>query len=296
VQASAEIAPVEGPVDRESTLLRGFRESRSLQFGSALLVLIAGACIVVPAIAGGAVDQIGTPFQAPSLAHPFGTDEVGRDVLLRTLAGGRIDLTIAVAGVALAVCVGTLVGITAGMSGRWIDAVMMRVVDAVVAFPFIVFVLLLVIVIGARSMGPIPTGIPAIFIALVATDWAWYARIARTQTVSLRSRDFVVAARLLGFSRWRIATRHVAPTVLRVSIAYAAGDLLLFMVGTAGLAFLGAGVEPPTPEWGSIMQEGEIYLQSAWWITIMPAIVLALTGLAVTLISDALLARLEASK
>lgn len=268
-----------------------FRANSSLIFGCTLLALIVGACVIGPLVDPGAVSQLGTPFQSPSLAHPFGTDDVGRDVFMRTLDGGRIDLSIAALGVAFSMCIGTLLGIAAGTSR--LDALLMRLADAVVAFPFIVLVLMLVVIFSSKKIGPVPAGIPAIVIALVLTDWAWYARLARTQTVSLRSRDFVVAVNLLGFSRFRIATRHIVPSVLRINSAYAVGDLMLFMLSTAGLAFLGAGVEPPTPEWGAIMQEGQLYLQSAWWITIMPGLMLALTGVAVTVVADSLLVRAE---
>lgn len=269
--------------------------SPALTIGILLLAIIALGAIVIPIVEARAIDPLGVPFQHPSWGHPFGTDELGRDVFVRSADAGRIDLGIAAVGVGVSLVIGTLLGTLAGLSGSsLVDAAFMRVVDAIIAFPFIVLVLVLVVLVGpGRSFGPIPAGLPAIFIGLTVTDWAWYARLARAQTLSLRQRDYVVAARLLGYSTFRIVQRQLAPTVLRVNAAYAVGDAILFVIATASLAFLGAGVQPPTPEWGAIMFDGRAYLQTAWWITLMPGAVLALTGLALSLITDALLARRE---
>lgn len=273
-------------------LRRVIGRSPALTAGTVVLAAIAVAVLVVPALDSGAVNRLGTPFQRPSWSHLFGTDELGRDVFVRTMAAGRIDLGIAVAGVGVSLAIGTLFGILAGISRRtWIGAVLMRIVDAFIAFPFVVLVLVIVVLLGpARSLGPLPAGVPATVIALVASDWAWYARLGRGQTLALRDRDYVVAARLSGFSTFRIIRRELAPAVLRVNTAYAVGDAILFIVATASLAFLGAGVQAPTPEWGAMMFEGQPYLQSAWWITLLPGAILALTGLAFSLIADALLA------
>jgi peptide/nickel transport system permease protein len=271
------------------------RAARRLRFnegkvGAWTLAVIVGLVLVVPFIASRSVYQLGVPFQPPSLDHLFGTDDIGRDVFVRTMAGGRIDLCLAFGGVALSVLIGTIYGTVAGMLRiKWLDSVLMRIVDAFIAFPFILLVLVLVVVIGARTISPIPPGLPAIFIGLVATDWAWYARLARAQTLSLRDADFVVAGRLLGFSLFRLVRHHLMPSVIRVNIAYAVGDAIQFVITAASLAFLGAGVEPPTPEWGAIMYEGRAYLQTAWWITLLPGLVLAITGLALSMVADSAL-------
>jgi peptide/nickel transport system permease protein len=258
--------------------------------GAAVLAVIIVLVIVVPLIASRSVNLLGIPFQRPSLHHLFGTDDIGRDVFVRTMAGGRIDLCLAFGGVALSVLIGTTYGTIAGMLRvKWLDSVLMRIVDAFIAFPFILLVLVLVVIIGPRTISPIPPGLPAIFIGLVATDWAWYARLARAQALSLRDADFVVAGRLLGFSLFRLVRHHLMPSVIRVNIAYAVGDAIQFVITAASLAFLGAGVEPPTPEWGAIMYEGRAYLQTAWWITLLPGLVLAITGLALSMVADSAL-------
>jgi peptide/nickel transport system permease protein len=173
---------------------------------------------------------------------------------------------------------------------RWIDTVLMRLVDAVIAFPFLVLVLVLVVVFGTDStFGPLPAGAPAVICGVIIGDWAFYARLARGQTLSLRNRDYIVAARSLGFSPGRILVRHLLPGVVGVVAAYAVADAILVMITVASLSFVGVGVQPPTPEWGALMFEGRATLQEAWWISVIPGVMLALTGLGLALVADALL-------
>lgn len=284
---------------RRGLVLRGTPHRRvGLWAGIALLSLIALGCIFVPIFSSYGTDAIvAPPFESPSWSHPFGTDSVGRDVFVRTWAGGRVDLIIAGLAVGFSLLVGSLVGALAGSTKRgWLDSLLMRIVDAVIAFPFIILILALVVVIGpAREIGPLPAGLPATLIAFFVAGWAYYARLARSETLARRDSDYVVAARLLGYSQPRIVVRHLSRSVLQTTGAYAVGDAILFVVVIASLSFLGAGVQPPTPEWGSIMYEGRSFLETAWWITIAPGVALALTGLALSLIADALLAPPETS-
>ena len=173
---------------------------------------------------------------------------------------------------------------------RWLAALATRFIDAVIAFPFIILALTLTLVIGNdRSFGPLPPGVPAVLVAVMAVNWTIFARLARAETLSLRSRDFILAARLLGYSRWRIQLRHLLPAVLRTTAAYAVNNAVLLIIITASLAFLGAGAQPPAAEWGALMYAGRTMLANAWWITILPGVVLALTALATSLIGDWLL-------
>ena len=234
---------------------------------------------------------VAAPYQAPSLRHPFGTDSVGRDLFVRTFAGGRIDLIVATLVVGVSLIVGTLIGTLAGASTRrGVDSSLMRLLDALIAFPFVILILVLVVLVGPdRTLGPMPAGLPATVIAFLLVGWAYYARLARAQTLALRGSDHVLAARILGYSQRRIVIRHLAPGVARVTAAYAVGDAILAVVVIASLAFLGAGVQPPTPEWGNIMYEGRAFVGTAWWITVAPGVMLAITGVALSLVADALL-------
>src|SRR5262249_14938334 len=154
-----------------------------------------------------------------------------------------------------------------------------RLIDAVLAIPFVILVLSLVLVLGAQSrIAGLPSGVGTIVLAIVLVDWAIYARIARGETVSVRDREFVVAARLLGYSHWRVVLKQVTPNVAATTISYAATDAILIIIGTASLAFLGAGIQEPTPELGNIMFEGHDYIATAWWITVLPGIVVLVLG------------------
>jgi peptide/nickel transport system permease protein len=273
--------------------LRPWRQSRtSLKVGLAMLGAIVLACILVPVLSPHGSDQIvGPPYAAPSSSLPFGTDSVGRDMFVRVFVAGRLDIAIAAITVGAALVIGAVLGTLSGAARRrWIDTVLMRLVDAVIAFPFLVLVLVLVVVFGTDStFGPLPAGAPAVICGVIIGDWAFYARLARGQTLSLRNRDYIVAARSLGFSPGRILVRHLLPGVVGVVAAYAVADAILVMITVASLSFVGVGVQPPTPEWGALMFEGRATLQEAWWISVIPGVMLALTGLGLALVADALL-------
>jgi peptide/nickel transport system permease protein len=288
---AAAVARRIGGLLRRLTGAHGKRRP-GLRLGIAILGSVTLACVLVPVLSSTPSDAIvGEPYQAPSWAHPFGTDTVGRDLFVRTFEGGRLDLFLALVTVGFSLIIGTLFGTLAGSSQRrWIDTVAMRVVDAVIAFPFLVLILVLIVVLGPRrELGPLPPGAPAVAGGIILAGWAFYARLARGQTLALRDRDYVVAARVLGFSHGRVVLRHLLPGVISICVAYAVADAILTIIVIASLSFLGVGIQPPTPEWGSIMYEGRGVLDSAWWITVIPGTVLALTGLGLALIADALL-------
>jgi peptide/nickel transport system permease protein len=259
--------------------------------GIALVGGVLVLSLVVPLVGPPPDNFVAKPFLPPSWSHLFGTDEYGREVFVRTFAAGRVDLFIAAAGVVTSLVFGTALGIAAAIGKRrfW-ETALMRLVDAILAFPFIVFVLALVMIFGAtRSYGPLPAGMPALLVAIFVWHWAIYARLARGETLVLRNKDFVTAARLAGFSQFRIMGWHVMPIVVRAAAAYAITDALIVLITTAGLPFLGAGVQPPTPEWGAIMYDGRTYLAFAWWISILPGVILAVTGIGLSLFGDSFL-------
>lgn len=259
--------------------------------GATMFTIIVLACIFGPLFYPyGPDDFVAAPFQAPSWTFPFGTDAVGRDVFLRTLVGGRVDLSAAVIVTIFALVVGTLLGTLAGSGARWIDSLIMRIVDAVIAFPLVILLLALVVLIGPDvSWGPAPPGLPAAMIALMCVMWSGYARVARGQALALRDSDFVLATRVAGISNAKIVTRHIVPGVSRITVALAVSDIVMVVVILSSLPFLGAGVQPPAAEWGSIMYEGRAFLRQAWWITILPGVVLAATGLSLSFVADSLL-------
>ena len=222
--------------------------------------------------------------QSPSLEHPFGTDQLGRDVLTRVVYGGRIDLTFAVITTIVPFVLGVLAGAWAGYRGGWVDGLLSRVVDAVVAFPFIVLILAIVAIVGP--------GLTGAYIGVLAVGWALYARLARGETLVERQREYVLAAQTLGYSTSRIVLRHALPNVLRASIVFAMADIVLNILLLSALSFLGLGVSPPTPEWGALVADGQDVLLTAWWVSTLPGLVIVLVGIGFSLIGDGLADRL----
>jgi peptide/nickel transport system permease protein len=294
--AATEAIPVASRLG--ATQLFGARRlARGIGLGIVTAILVLS--IVVPIVSHYSPDElVAQPYLSPSRAHLFGTDDVGRDVFVRTFAAARIDLFIVAMGVTTSLVFGTIIGVLAATAKHRIwETALMRVVDSLIAFPFVVLVLAIVLVFGTtRSYGALPAGVPALLVAIFVFDWAIYARLARAQTLILRNADFITAGRLLGYSRLRLVRRHILPHVFRTTAAYAVSDAIIILITTAGLPFLGAGVQPPTAEWGAMMYEGRTALAFAWWITIIPGLVLAITGIGLTLVADSFLAQEAGSR
>ncbi|MBN6054902.1 ABC transporter permease, partial [Nonomuraea sp. RK-328] len=263
------------------------RRLSTMTAGHFLLLAIVAACALGPFIyTTSSTELVGLPLSAPSWDHPLGTDAFGRDVLARTLEGGRVDLVIALLAVTVPFLTGTLLGIVSGLAaGSWLDRLLMRVVDAMLAFPFPILILALAVTFG--DLGQVlflPSGVAAMLVAFYAANWSVYARIARGETLALRERDFVVAARLSGLSAWTIQRRHIFPNVVPATFTYALSDVVVVIGVVASLPFLGAGVQPPAPEWGSIIYEGRTVISQAPWVCLGPGLAIVITGLSVRLI------------
>lgn len=269
---------------------RGVSERRwanaSLYVGAGILGLVAVAAIFAPLIAPHPpnAQELANAFQPPSADHIMGTDNLGRDIFSRVVYAARVDLQIGFVTTYVPLVYGVILGAVAGYFGGWVDSVIMRLVDVVIAFPFLVLVIAILAVVGP--------GVKGIYIAVLAVAWAMYARLTRAEMLVLREQQFMLAGEALGFSRRRIIFRHAIPNLLRPNLVFSMADFVLNILLVASLSFLGLGVRPPTPEWGAMVAEGQNFLLNAWWITTLPGIVIVVVGIALSLVGDGLADRL----
>ncbi len=222
--------------------------------------------------------------QPPSWDHPFGTDTLGRDILTRVVYGGRIDLTFAFVTTIVPFAFGALLGALAGYRGGWLDTVVSRTVDIVVAFPFIVLILAIVAITGP--------GLKGAYIGVFAVGWALYARLTRGEMLVEREKEYILAAKTLGYSTFRIVFRHALPNVLRASIVFSMADIVLNILLLSSLSYLGLGAIPPSPEWGGLVAEGQDLILTDWWVATLPGLVIVVTGVGFSLIGDGIADRL----
>lgn len=218
--------------------------------------------------------------QGPSAAHWLGTDQLGRDIWTRLVYGARTDLSVAFIAVLAPFVIGTILGAFAGYLGGWLDALIMRVADVVVAFPFYVLVILLVFLLGP--------GTSSIYIAITVVSWISYARIVRGSTLVAKNQEFILAAQLQGFSTLRIIMRHILPNVISQAIVFAMSDIVNDILAIVTLGFLGLGIPPPAPDWGEMMASGQQFLTTHWELTTIPGFAVVLTGLGLSLLGDGL--------
>jgi peptide/nickel transport system permease protein len=255
----------------------------SLLMGGTLLAVVVGLAIFAPLLTPyGPIDQdLLNAHKPPSWAHPFGTDDFGRDVLTRVLYAARVDLMIGLVPTTITFFTGVLLGAIAGYYGGKIDTILMRVVDVAVAFPFIVLLIAII-----AMLGP---GLRNMFIAIALVGWISYARIVRGEVLVARNSEYVLAAKTLGFGDARIIFGHILPNVITPAIVFFMSDAVLnILLGTA-LSFLGLGVQAPTAEWGRMIQEGRQFIVSGeWWMTTIPGLAILVVGVAFSLIGDGL--------
>ncbi len=234
-----------------------------------------------PAALGAAADRLA----APSGSHLLGTDLLSRDVLARLVHGSRVSLLVGWVSVLVAVLLGTGVGLASGMGPRWLDRVLMNTTDAFLAFPRI-FLILLLVSLTTPSLLLVMT-------VLGLTGWMGVARLVRAEALSLRERDFVAAARGLGLSPWKVATRHVLPNLLPTVIVAATLRVGSAILAESFLSFLGLGAQEPAVSWGSMIQQGRGYLLDGWWLATFPGLAIALTVLGYNLLGEGLRRRLD---
>jgi peptide/nickel transport system permease protein len=250
--------------------------------GAALVAGLILACLCAPLLTAHAPDvqDLSLRLQPPSWAHCLGTDEFGRDVWARMLYGGRISLSVGLVAVGISLTIGIFLGALAGYFGGWVDQVIMRGVDIVLCIPTLFLILMLVVFIGPNLLN--------IMVIIGLTSWTDLSRLVRAEFLSLKNREYVLAARALGARNYRIIFKHILPNALApvfVSATFGvAGAILL----ESGLSFLGLGVQPPTPSWGNILSAGKDYLTQGWWLTLFPGMAIFITVLGYNLLGDGL--------
>ena len=267
---------------RLSLGLTGRAANVSALVGTVILVVIVGGALLAPLIAPYPPNKLDlvNALQAPSWAHLMGTDDVGRDLFSRVLYGVRLDIVVVLFVTYFPLPIGVLLGTVAGYFRGATDTIISRIVDVLIAFPFLVLVIAVVAISGPGLTGGI--------IGIIVGGWAMYARLARGDMLVLRERQFMLATQALGYSHTRSILRHALPNLLRSSMVFSASDIVINLLLLAGLSFLGLGVQPPTPELGAIVASGQPYLLTAWWIATLPGLVLVVIGVAVSMVGDAI--------
>jgi len=210
--------------------------------------------------------------------HILGTDQLGRDILSRIIAGTKVSVIIGLATALLAGLIGTVVGVIAGYFRGWIDVVLMRIVDVQLSFPFILLVLVISAVLGA--------GLTNIVISLALAGWVVFARVIRSEVLAIREKEFITAAIATGVPKFEILFRHILPNIFTPIIILVSLQMGTYIIAEASVSFLGFGVQPPTPAWGNMLNEGKDYIFSSWWLITFPGIAIIITTLGVNLFGD----------
>jgi len=257
------------------------------RLGAGVLLVVVLAAVVGPFVLPDdpITQHLAERLDGPSLRHPLGADELGRDVLARLTAGARVSLLVGLAVVSLSAVIGTVVGAVAAYAGGWLDEVTGRAMDVLLAFPGILLAIALVAVLGPS--------VTNVVLALVSIGWVGYARLVRGQVLKLRELEYVQAARALGATTTRVLTRHVVPATFPAVTVQATLGMAAAIIAEASLSFLGLGVQPPTPSWGTMLDAGRSHLFDAPHLTVFPGLAIALVVLAFNILGDALRDRLD---
>ena len=267
------------------------RRRMTLIAGLAMLSLVIAAVLLAPVLVSyspTAIDPL-HPLAPPlTPGHFLGTDQYGRDVWSRIVYGGRIDLAIAFGATSVTLVGGTFIGLIAGYIGGKVESFLMGLVDLFFAFPFVVLVIAIIAMLGPSIFN--------MFVAIWLTSWVSYARIMRAQTVVAKKQQYVLAARALGYGRLRVMFRHILPNTASAVIIFSMVDAVGNIILAASLGFLGLGAQPPSPEWGAMISDGQNYMLSAWWLAAMPGLAVVFVGVAFSLIGDGLADLLRAGE
>lgn len=269
---------------RRSLLRLAARDPLSV-VGALIVLVIILVAVFAPLLApypqdAGSATRYDAVFQPPSMQYPLGTDYLGRDMLSRVIMGSRISLAIGLGTTAIALVIGVTLGIVAGLGRRWVDELVMRTSDVVLAFPTVALAILISVLWGRDLL--------LLMLAVAITWWPKYARLSRALTLSLRERAYVEAARSLGAGPFRVAVLHILPNILAPLTVQVTLDIGYMILIAASLGFVGAGAQPPLPEWGLMVSVGRTYMPIYWWLSVYPGLAILLTVLGFNLLGDGL--------
>lgn len=267
-------------------LIYDFKRSGKAKFALMVIIIVTLLAIFAPLLtpynptATDLTARLKPPVPArfSDIAHPLGTDAIGRDIWARLVYGARVSLLVGITSVLISGAIGVFLGLITGFFGGFVDDIFMRIADIQLAFPFILLMLAVLAVVGS--------GLKNLILVLGLTGWVSYARVVRGEVLSLREKEFIEAARSLGGSNARIIFKHILPNTLSSVIVVASFAVASTIISEATLSFLGLGVKPTTPTWGMILSEGREYIRQAWWLTTFPGIAIATTVLGINLLGD----------
>jgi len=280
------IAVAEGAIDEVAEHRGGFRRRwyRTPSFVAGIVIVgtIVGMCLLAPVLTSQSPthQDLNNILSGPSEKHLLGTDQLGRDVFSRILYGGRVDLRVAFLAVLLPFIIGTSLGCISGYYGRFYDTAIMRLVDVMVAIPVYVLIIAMVFVLGP--------GARSIYIAITFVGWVSYARIIRGEILVAKRQEYILAARAAGFRDGRIVLRHLLPNVITQAIVYAMSDIVLDILFIVTLGYFGLGIQPPIPDWGGMIADGQAFLTTKWALSTIPGVFVVVTALGLSLIGDGL--------
>lgn len=282
VSPAFEHIPARRPMESVKTTIRYVKSDWLNALGVSLVLLVFFVAIFGDRLAPYSPTdmEVMSRLQPPSTAHLLGTDHVGRDVFSRILSGAKYSIWMATVILSVAVSVGIGLGLIAGVAGGLFDELLMRLTDLFLAFPALIFAIAVAATLGR--------GLTSSAIALTTVYWPWYARMARGQALSLKNKQYVMAARSIGASFLRILGRHIWPNVVPVLLIQITLDVGYAILSTAGLSFLGLGAQPPQPEWGAMILDGRQYMRDFWWVATYPGLALFVTVLGFNLLGDGL--------
>lgn len=258
------------------------RRTPSLLAGSLMLAALVLLAVFIPLISpyDPSGQNLSAFLQPPSAEHWLGTDQLGRDLFTRLIYAARTDLTIMVLAEIVPFCTGVFLGMVAGYYGKWVDTAISLITDTFIAFPFYLIVIIVAFASGAGQRG--------IYITFILVGWIVFARVTRGLTASFRRQEWVASAQTLGLPGVKIILRHILPNVLPQAIVVLMTDMVGLLVAIVTLGYLGIGITPPTPDWGTMISDGQPFITTAWWLSAVPGLAVVYTGIALSLVGDGL--------